>query len=83
MKFFFKEISKLSRISKLMHLDLKVHSSCLCETIQCLDLTHSKVYYSLTFEGERSYFEFPERSYKVLFSITKTTWAARYCGIIL
>ena len=28
-KFSFKEISKLSRISKLMHLDLKVYSSCL------------------------------------------------------
>ena len=28
-KFSFKEISKLSRVSKLMHLDIKVDSSCL------------------------------------------------------
>ena len=28
-KFSFKEISKLSRVSKLMHLNLKVHSGCL------------------------------------------------------
>ena len=28
-KFSFKEISKLSRVGKLMHLNLKVHSGCL------------------------------------------------------
>ena len=57
-KFSFKEISKLSQISKPVHSGLKVHSSCLkntlCKKNQSLHLTHSKVYYGLNFEGARS-----------------------------
>ena len=41
-KFSFKEISKLSQISKLMHSDLKVHSSCLI--IPCLKKFNVLIY---------------------------------------
>ena len=55
-KFSFKYISKHSQISKLIHPDLNVHSSCLIKSCvkKRLDLTHSKVYYDQNFEGAMS-----------------------------
>ena len=49
----FKDVTQLSRTTS-MHLDLKVRSSCLikpCEKNQCLNLTISKVFNGLNFEG--------------------------------
>ena len=81
-KFSFREISKLSRISKLRHLDLKVDSSCLIKPCvkktQYLDLTHSKciTVFILREKGliwsyqeglKRSYFQSPkERGHPVI-----------------
>ena len=53
-KFFFKEISKLSRMSILILSAFQLFDNTLCEKTKCLDSTHSNAYYGHNCEGTRS-----------------------------